>query len=78
MYVANPFEAIQYTYYTFEIRPELFKNLLFKIHSIVNKTVKGSVEKYSDDMSLLTLDTETKIMNYVDPSAESISRDNTI
>ena len=71
--VADPFEAIQYTYYTFEIRPELFKNLLFE-DSIVNKTVKESLEQYTDGMSsILTLDTQTKIMNYVDPAAESIS-----
>lgn len=71
--VANPLEAIQYTYYTFEIRPELFKNLLFEDTNIVEKTVEGALEKYNDDMSLLKLDTKTKIMNYVDPSTESIS-----
>lgn len=71
--VANPLEAIQYTYYIGETRPEFFKNLLFEPTSIVSRTVEGSLEKYNDGMSLLTLDTETKIMNYVDPAVESIS-----
>jgi len=71
--VANPLEEIQYTYVFDETRPELLKNLLFEDTSIVRKNTQGSLEKYTDSMSLLTLDTETKIMNYVDPAAESIS-----
>ena len=50
--VANPFEAIQYTYYTYEIRPELFKNLLFEDPSIVQQNSRRmQLEKYTDDMS---------------------------
>ena len=74
--LADPFEANQYTYYTIE-RPELFKNLLLEDANIVHKQVDGSVETYrgtmSGTMSELKLNTETKIMNYVDPTAESIS-----
>lgn len=71
--LANSFEANQYTYFTFEIRPELFKNLLFEDTNIVEKTVEGALEEYNDDMSLLKFDTEKKIMNYLDPATESIS-----
>ncbi|MGM9946383.1 MAG: YycH family regulatory protein [Lysinibacillus sp.] len=70
--LAEPFEANQYTYYTIE-RPELFKNLLLEDTNVVHKTVEGAWEKYRGTMSELKLNTETKIMNYVDPTAESIS-----
>lgn len=74
LYLVNtPLEEFQYTYYTFELRPELLKNLLFEDTSIVEKTVEGPLEKYTDSMSLLTLDTQTKTMNYVDPEVESIA-----
>ena len=71
--VKTPLDEIQYTYYTFELRPELLKNLLFEDTSIVGKTVEESLEIYTDSMSRLTLDTQTKTMNYVDPEVESIA-----
>ena len=71
--LANPFDAIQYTYYTIEIRPELFKNLLFEDTAIVRKKVEESSEKYRDTISELKFNTETKLMNYADPTAKSIS-----
>ena len=70
--LADPFEAIQYTYYTIE-RPDLFKNLLLEDTNIVHKTVDGPLETYRGTMSELRFNTETKIMNYVDATAESIS-----
>lgn len=74
LYLVNtPLDEIQYTYYTFELRSELLKNLLFEDTSIVEKTVEESLEKYTDSMSRLTLDTQTKTMNYVDPEVESIA-----
>lgn len=74
LYLVNtPLDEIQYTYYTFELRPELLKNLLFEDTSIVEKTVEEPLEKYTDSMSRLTLDTQTKTMNYVDPEVESIA-----
>ena len=70
--LADPFEANQFTYYTIE-RPELFKNLLLEDTNGVHKIVEGAWEKYRGTMSELKFNTETKIMNYVDPTAESIS-----
>ena len=71
--VASSLEEIQYTYYIEEARPELLKSLLFEDESIVRKNTKGSIEEYKDSTSLLSIDKETKIMNYVDPATESIS-----
>lgn len=71
--VASPQEELQYTYIIDETRPELLKNLLFEDTSIVRKNTKGSTEEYTDSMSLLTINTETKDMTYVDLAAESIS-----
>ena len=74
LYLVNtPLDEIQYTYYTFELRAELLKNLLFEDTSIVGKTVEESEETYTDSMSLLTLNTQTKTMNYADPEVESIA-----
>lgn len=63
-------EATQYTYYGYEISPELLKSVLFE-DAVVQKTIEGTQEKYTDSMSLLTLDTAAKNMNYVYPAAES-------
>ena len=71
--VASSLEEIQYTYMIEEARPELLKSLLFEDESIVRKNTKGSIEEYKDSTSLLSIDKETKIMNYVDPATESIS-----
>lgn len=74
LYLVNtPLDVFQYTYYTFELRSELLKNLLFEDTSIVQKTVEESEEEYTDSMSLLTLNTQTKTMNYIDREVESIS-----
>ncbi len=64
-------EAIHFTYYIEEISSELLKNVLFEEPNIVQKTVEGNQEKYTDSMSLLNLNTTTKNMNYVYPAAES-------
>ncbi|MFF5996389.1 two-component system activity regulator YycH [Lysinibacillus sp. KU-BSD001] len=71
--VVDPLEVIQYTYFVNNFSSDLLKEVLFEDTSIVLKTVEGSQEKYTDIMSLLTLDTDTKVMNYVDPAAESIA-----
>lgn len=74
LYLVNtPLDEIQYTYYTFELRSELLKNLLFEDTSIVEKTVEESEEVYTDSMSILTLNTQAKTMDYVDWGVESIA-----
>lgn len=65
-------EAIKYTYYTDEIKPERFKNVLFADPNLVQRNVDSTQsEKYTDGMSLMTVDTSNKTLNYVYPAAES-------
>ncbi|MER2108779.1 MAG: two-component system activity regulator YycH [Solibacillus sp.] len=75
MYVAQePMESIQYTYYIDDISPDLFKNILFTDPSIVQRNVESAQsERYTDGMSLMTVDTQNRILNYVYPAAESIT-----
>ncbi|WP_342535218.1 two-component system activity regulator YycH [Lysinibacillus sp. FSL K6-1151] len=76
LYVAsNKMESVKFTYYIEEITPELFKNVLFPEPNIVQRNVESaSSEKYTDGMSLMTLDTNLKSLNYVYPAAESSIR----
>ncbi len=71
----NKMESVKFTYYIEEITPELFKNVLFTDPNIVRRNVESaSSEKYTDGMSLMTLDTNLKSLNYVYPAAESSIR----
>ncbi|MFJ7371033.1 YycH family regulatory protein [Lysinibacillus sp. NPDC098008] len=68
-------ESVKYTYYIEDITPELFKNVLFPDANIVQRNVESATsEKYTDGMSLMTLDTNLKSLNYVYPAAESSIR----
>lgn len=70
--VDEKLETIQYTYYIDEIKLELFKNVLFADPSIVQRNVESiQSEKFTDGMSLMTVDTVSKSLNYVYPAAES-------
>ncbi|MGM9950815.1 MAG: YycH family regulatory protein [Lysinibacillus sp.] len=69
--VKEPVEATKHAYGIGEMPLKLLKDILFENPSIVQKSGEGSQEKYSDSMALLTLDTDTKVMNYVHPVAES-------
>lgn len=65
-------EMMQYTYYIDEIAPDLLRDALFTDPSIVQKNIESlQSEKYTDGMSLMTADTEHKIINYVYPASES-------
>ena len=69
--VKEKVEATKHGYYIDEMSPTLLKDILFENPFIVQKSGEGSQESYTDSMSRLTLDTNTKIMNYVHPAAES-------
>ena len=69
--VKEPVEATKHAYGIDETSLKLLKDILFENPSIVQKSGEGSQEKYSDSMSLLTLDKDTMVMNYVYPAAES-------
>jgi len=70
--VDEPVETIKYTYYIDETKPELFRNVLFADPNLVQRNEDSTQsEKYTDGMSLMTVDTISKTINYVYPAAES-------
>lgn len=72
LYIAEePVKLVEYTYVKDEFSADTLKNILFEDTTIVEKTSEGVQEKYTDDMSLMTLDTSMKAMNYVYPPTES-------
>lgn len=75
LYVAqDPIEATQYTYLDEELSLDSFKNIVFTNPSIVQRNIESpQSEKYSDDMSWMQVDTQNKILNYVNYLAESIA-----
>ncbi|MGE6517317.1 YycH family regulatory protein [Lysinibacillus sphaericus] len=78
LYVANDkIESVKYTYYIDDeqLSLESFKNVLFTDPNIVQRTVESTTsEKYTDGMSLMTVDRRLKSLNYVYPAAESSER----
>lgn len=75
LYVAqDPINSVQYTYLFDSISPDTFKSILFSDPGIV-KQIPESLhsEKYVDGTSLMTVDTQNRILNYVYPPAESIA-----
>lgn len=67
-------ELIQFTYYIDEIQTDTFRDILFYNSSVVRKNVESSgTLKYTDGMTLMTVDTNLRNLNYVNPSAESLS-----
>lgn len=75
LYVAqDAMESSQYTYYMDQTSPAIFKNILFSDPSIVQRNTESTqTEKYTDATSLMTVDTQNRILNYVYPQAESIA-----
>lgn len=62
-------EVIQFTYVIDGYSHELFNSVLFSNPSIVKRSLEATVdttlEQYSDDVSVVIYDTDTKIMNYI-------------
>ena len=70
----NPIETIQYTYLIDPVSPEPYKDFLFSDPNIVQRNVESiHAERYTDGTSLMTVDTQNRILNYVHPPAESIA-----
>lgn len=70
----NPTEIVPYTYLVESISSERLKKILFTDPNIVQRNIESAYsEKYTDAMSLMTLDTLTQSVHYVYPAAESIS-----
>ena len=75
LYVAeNRIPATRYRYVIEEISLDIFKNIVFPEPNIVQRNKESDQsERYSDDTSLMTVDTKTHIINYVYPFEESIA-----
>lgn len=75
LYVAqNPIESTQYTYFIETTSPDVFKSVLFSDPTIVQRNIESAqAEKYTDGTSLMTVDTQNRVLNYVYPPAESIA-----
>lgn len=74
LYVAqDTVESVEYTYLIEDTLPETYKNLLFSDPTIVQNVESAQSEKYMDATSLMTVDTQNRILNYVYPLAESIA-----
>ncbi|MGG1215812.1 two-component system activity regulator YycH [Micromonospora provocatoris] len=72
---SDKIESVKYTYYMNELSPELFKNVLFSEPNVVQRNVESATfEKYTDGLSLMTVDTRSKSLTYVYPAAESSIR----
>lgn len=65
-------QVMQYTYLTDDISQEPFKEILFQDAGLVQKTMANSLVEYTDGMSLLSFETDKKLMNYINPVAESM------
>lgn len=74
LYVSkNPIQSTRYTYLIQEISPNLFKSIVFTQPKIVQRNIESEYsDRYTDDTSLMTVDTKNRILNYVYPPAESI------
>ncbi|AWE09160.1 hypothetical protein DCE79_18260 [Lysinibacillus sp. 2017] len=70
----DPLKSTKYTYFIDETHTDKFKNLLFSDPNIVKGNIESAQsEKYTDGTSLMTVDKQNRIFNYVYPPAESIA-----
>lgn len=68
----NKLTINQNMYYQEEITPTRFRDALFSDPNAVRRSQIGTVqEEYADNHALMTIDMQTKQLNYVYPSAES-------
>lgn len=65
-------EIVRNTYYQEETSPTKFRDALFNDPNAVRRTqVGGNLEEYQDDHALMTVDTEKKVLHFVQPVVES-------
>src|SRR5690606_6316112 len=70
----DPIKSARYMYLNEEIQPDLFKRILFTELNIVQRNIESSQsERFTDGTSLMTVDSQNRIINYVYPTAESIA-----
>ena len=72
--VINPVEAVKYMGYMKEIPIEKFKKILFQHQDIIQQyDENATTKKYNDGMSIMTVDTKNRILNYVYPFSEGLA-----
>ncbi|MGE7984220.1 YycH family regulatory protein [Solibacillus sp. NPDC093137] len=73
LYVAkDPIQLARDRYLAVDIKPDLFKKILFTDLKIVQRNIESSQsERFTDGTSLMTVDSQNRIINYVYPTAES-------
>lgn len=70
----EPVKLYRYTYYIDEVSPDKFRDVLFHDPNIVKKNNDSSDSlKYTDGMSLMTVDTNSKVFNFVNPASEKLT-----
>lgn len=73
LYVAkDPIQSARNRYLAVDIKPDLFKKILFTDLKIVQRNIESSQsERFTDGTSLMTVDSQNRSINYVYPTAES-------
>ena len=74
LYVAqDAVESVEYTYLIEDTLSDTYKNLLFSDPTIVTNVERSAQsQKYTDGTSVMNVDTQNRILNYVNIPAESI------
>ncbi|PIC63403.1 hypothetical protein CSV79_11855 [Sporosarcina sp. P13] len=68
----DPVSVTRNTYYQEEINPHRFRDALFNDPNAVKRSqVDSTHEEYGDDHAFMSINTKTKMLNYVMPAAES-------
>jgi len=68
----EPTKMVQSTYYQEEISPTRFRDALFNDPNAVRRSQVDAIhEEFGDDHALLVVNTESKMLNFVHPAAES-------
>ncbi|MDN4608919.1 YycH family regulatory protein [Sporosarcina highlanderae] len=68
----KPVHMIRSTYYQEELSPTRFRDALFNDPNAVRRSqVNATHEEFGDDHALLTVNTQSKMLNFVHPAAES-------
>lgn len=67
-------EAVKYMYYINQDSVDQYKRILFPKENIVQKSSDDTqkIDTYMDNTSIMTVDTEKRILNYVNPSTEGL------
>lgn len=68
----EPIQSTRLRYLAEDIEPDLFKKILFTDLKIVQRNIESpQSERFTDGTSLMTVDSQNRVINYVYPTAES-------